>query len=47
VTKAIKAAIARISEHSPALAGHPSSTIHAGAACSYRVEPGGPTEWEL
>ncbi len=48
VTKAIKAAIARISDHSPALGGHLSRTIHTGAVCSYRVEPGETSAgWEL
>ncbi len=47
VTKAIKAAMARIGEHSPALAHHLASTIRTGTFCSYVPDPRLPATWQL
>jgi hypothetical protein len=47
VTKAIKAALARIGEHSPALARHLASTIRTGTFCSYVPDPRLPATWKL
>jgi hypothetical protein len=46
VTKAIKAAMARIGEHSPALAHHLASTIRTGTFCSYHPDPRLPATWQ-
>src|SRR6266508_2393570 len=47
VTKAIKAALARIGEHSPALARHLASTIRTGTFCSYVPDPRLPATWKF
>jgi hypothetical protein len=47
VTKAIKAAMARIGKHSPALAQHLASTIRTGTFCSYVPDPRLPANWRL
>jgi len=47
VTKAIKAAEARIGEHSPALARHLAITIRTGTFCSYIPDPRFPPTWQL
>ncbi|MGH7207181.1 MAG: hypothetical protein ACREI2_13345, partial [Nitrospiraceae bacterium] len=45
-TKAIKAALVRIREHSPALARHLASTIKTGTFCSYTPDPRLPISWQ-
>jgi tetratricopeptide (TPR) repeat protein len=47
VTKAIKASMARIGKHSPALAHHLASTIRTGTFCSYLPDPRLPAVWQL
>jgi hypothetical protein len=47
VTRAIRAALARIREHSPGLAEHFDRTIHTGSFCSYTPDPRAPTNWQL
>ena len=44
-TRAIRAALARIRAHSPALAGHLDATIHTGTFCSYTPDPRAPITW--
>jgi len=45
ITRAIRAALARIRAHSPALAGHLDATIHTGTFCSYTPDPRAPITW--
>jgi tetratricopeptide (TPR) repeat protein len=45
ITRAIKAAMARIRAHSPALADHLDATIHTGTFCSYAPDPRAPITW--
>ena len=45
ITRAIRAALARIRAHSPALAGHLDATIHTGTFCSYTPDPRAPISW--
>ena len=47
VTKAIKSAAARITEHSPALGRHLASTVRTGTYCIYQPDPRVPTSWRL
>lgn len=47
VTKAMKSAAARITEHSPALGRHLASTIRTGTYCIYQPDPRVPTSWRL
>lgn len=47
VTKAIKSALGRVDEHSPALGHHLASTIRTGTFCSYVPDPRVPTAWQL
>ncbi|HEV2785563.1 MAG TPA: hypothetical protein VGV67_04185, partial [Solirubrobacteraceae bacterium] len=47
VTRAIKAALARISEHEPELGRMLRGTIRTGASCVYEPDPGAPLEWEV
>jgi non-specific serine/threonine protein kinase len=47
VTKAIKSALRRIEDHSPALGRHLAATIRTGAVCTYRPDPRVPIEWRL
>jgi CheY-like chemotaxis protein/uncharacterized membrane protein len=47
VTRAIKAVLDRIAEHSPALAGHFEATLRTGTFCSYVPDPRSPLRWEL
>jgi tetratricopeptide (TPR) repeat protein len=47
VTKAIKAALARIGEQSPALGHHLATTIRTGTFCSYRPDPRVPMTWQV
>lgn len=45
VTKGIKAALARIAEHHPALGRHLEATLHRGYLCRYGPDPRFPTTW--
>jgi tetratricopeptide (TPR) repeat protein len=47
VTRAIKAALDRIDEHSAALGRHLASTIRTGIYCSYAPDPRVPITWQL
>jgi tetratricopeptide (TPR) repeat protein len=47
VTKAIRAALSRVGEHSPSLGRHLSSTIRTGTFCSYVPDPRLPEIWLL
>jgi len=45
ITRAIRAAVARIRAHSPALADHLDATIHTGTFCCYAPDPRAPITW--
>ena len=47
VTRAIKAVLDRIAEHSPALGSHFEATLRTGTFCSYVPDPRSPLRWEL
>ena len=47
VTRSVKAALERISEHSPALGQHLEATLRTGTYCSYVPDPRVPVRWEL
>ncbi len=47
VTRAIRSALARIHEHSPALGEHLERTIHTGTFCSYAPDPRAPADWQI
>jgi hypothetical protein len=47
VTRAIKAALARIQEHSPALGRHLARTVRTGIYCAYAPDPRFPGAWQL
>jgi tetratricopeptide (TPR) repeat protein len=47
VTRAIKAALGRIAEHSPALGRHLETTVRTGAFCSYSPDSRLPVRWQL
>jgi tetratricopeptide (TPR) repeat protein len=47
VTRAIRSALARIHEHSPALGDHLERTIHTGTYCSYTPDPRAPIDWRI
>lgn len=47
VTRAIRSALARIREHSPALGDHLQRTIHTGTFCSYTPDPRAPIDWRI
>jgi hypothetical protein len=47
VTKAIRAALARIDQHSPALGRHLANTIRTGTFCSYVPDPRVSAAWQL
>jgi tetratricopeptide (TPR) repeat protein len=47
VTRAIKAALARIQAHSPALGRHLARTVRTGIYCSYAPDPRFPGAWLL
>jgi tetratricopeptide (TPR) repeat protein len=47
VTRAIRAALARIGEHSAALNAHLDATIRTGTFCSYTPDPRAPISWRL
>jgi tetratricopeptide (TPR) repeat protein len=46
VSRAIRAAISRIAEHSPSLGHHLDSTVHTGTYCSYTPDPAAPPTWD-
>jgi hypothetical protein len=45
ITRAIRSAIGRIGEQSPALAEHLESTVHTGTFCSYSPDPRAGITW--
>lgn len=47
VTRAIRAALARIAEHGTALSAHLDATIRTGAFCSYTPDPRAPITWQF
>lgn len=47
VTRAIRAALARIAEQSPELGRHLEATIRTGTFCSYNPDPRVPMSWEI
>lgn len=47
VTRAIRAALQRIAEHSPALSLHFAATMRTGQFCAYAPDPQSPVRWEL
>ena len=47
VTKAIKSAATRITEHSPSLGRHFASTVRTGTYCIYQPDPRVPIGWRL
>ena len=46
VTRAIRAALARIAEQSPTLGSHFDATIRTGTYCSYHPDPRAPISWQ-
>lgn len=47
VTRATRAAMARMAEHSEALSAHLDATIRTGTFCSYTPDPRAPITWQL
>ena len=47
ITRAIKAAVDRVTAHSPGLGEHFGSTLRTGTFCSYLPKPEAPVRWEL
>jgi tetratricopeptide (TPR) repeat protein len=47
VTRAIKSALVRIEEQSPALGAHLQRTVRTGTFCSYKPDPRVPVSWQL
>ena len=47
VTRAIRAVLDRIAEHSPELAEHFDATLRTGTFCGYVPDPSSPLRWEL
>jgi len=47
VTRAVRAAMARIREHDPTLGEHLDRSIRTGVYCAYVPDPRVPVEWEL
>jgi pimeloyl-ACP methyl ester carboxylesterase len=47
VTRAIRSAIARVSEHNKALGEHLSSCVHTGRMCVYRPDRRSPVAWTV
>jgi hypothetical protein len=47
VTRAIRAALARISDQSAALGAHLDATIRTGTFCSYTPDPRAPITWRF
>ncbi len=45
VTRAIRVAMSRINEYSPALGAHLQATVRTGTYCSYVPDPRAPMEW--
>jgi hypothetical protein len=45
VTKAIRAALDRVREASPALGRHLEATVRTGMFCSYTPDPRAPITW--
>jgi hypothetical protein len=45
VTRAVRKAMARISEHHPQLGEHLNRTIRTGTYCAYLPDPRGPARW--
>jgi tetratricopeptide (TPR) repeat protein len=46
VTRAIKSALARIAEQSPAMGSHLEATLRTGTFCSYTPDPRSPAAWK-
>jgi hypothetical protein len=46
VTRAIKLALRKITEHHPALGQHVATTIKTGVYCSYTPDPRLPIMWQ-
>ena len=47
VTRAIRAALARVRTESPSLGDHLEQTIRTGTFCSYKPDPRATTDWQL
>ena len=47
VTRSIRRALARISEHHPELGAHLERTVRTGTYCAYLPDPGTPRRWVL
>jgi len=47
VTRAIRAALARIREHNPTLSNHLDRTVRTGTYCSYQPDPRAPADWRV
>jgi hypothetical protein len=47
VTRAVKTAMQRIADGSPALAAHLEATVRTGSACVYVPDPRAPIEWSV
>jgi hypothetical protein len=47
VSRAIKASIEKIAEHSPSLGRHFAATVKSGIVCSYTPDPRLPIRWQL
>ena len=47
VTRAVKAAMARLRDADPDLAAHFSATLHTGTVCVYTPDPRSPIEWTV
>jgi tetratricopeptide (TPR) repeat protein len=47
VTRAIKSAIERISEHDPILGRHLTSAVRTGTYCSYEPDPAAQVDWSI
>ena len=47
MTRAIKAALANIATHHPALGQHLRATVRTGTYCSYTPDPRLPIDWQL
>lgn len=47
VTRAIRAALARIRAHNPNLSNHLDRTVRTGTYCSYQPDPRAPADWRV
>jgi tetratricopeptide (TPR) repeat protein len=47
ITRAVRAAVARVREFSPALASHLDATVHTGTFCCYSPDPGATSSWHV